>query len=164
MRTWTRRLALPVLVLGALSCAPRREALVPLSPSDALARAVRILESFEYNVVERDEERGRVRGIRTAEYMAVGNHIDRTGDEGRLSREEGVWEVTVHVTSAETGSRYRLEARATRGQVDPTQLELILAALDDWRRPLVGPGGLLHRGTIPSDPGKAEGIPALLTL
>lgn len=99
----TSRLAglLTVLVVSSTvaSCgAPRREAIIPVPPDHAVTRALRILESFDYTVVEVDRTDGVVRGTR--------------GD-GR--QPEVLWEVTVHVTPEQGGTvaRYRLESRAT---------------------------------------------------
>lgn len=114
-----RSLSLLVAV-AVLACAPRREATVPFLPSDALTRATRILESFEYNIVEVDREEGLVRGMRTPQRLAL-------------------WEVTVHVTPAGDGSHYRLESRTTGDprayeSVDSEHLDRILEVLADWRR------------------------------
>lgn len=130
---------LTVLVVfsAVTSCgAPPREATIPFPPDHAVTRAARILESFDYAVVELDRAEGVVRGTRAA---------------GR--RPEVLWEVTVHVTAEEEGTmaRYRLESRATstvergaRGsaqsdlpsvrtnRVPPSHLDEILVALADW--------------------------------
>lgn len=122
-----------VLVLAVLACAPRRLATVPYSPSDALTRATRILESFEYNVVEVDREAGLVRGMRSSGRLARGV-LAASSDSPDASREV-LWEVTVHVTPADAGSHYRLESRATALEsVDQTHLDRILRVLADWRR------------------------------
>lgn len=123
-----------------VSCGgPPREATVPVPAEDALTRAARVLESFDYNVMEVDRGDGVVTGTRSA------------GQEPDI-----LWRVTVHVTSLEDGAaaRYRLESRATRtaeipderrrsssdlpsirfNRVPPDHLDEILAALADWRR------------------------------
>lgn len=124
---------LPFLILaaGTLACAPSREATIPFPPADALARAVRVLESFDYNVVEVNRDEGFARGLRAAELLAP----------GLLSRNSGdiVWEVTVHVYPVDGGARYRLESDALGDagvleHVDSRHMDRILAALADWRR------------------------------
>lgn len=122
-----------VLVVALLACAPRREAIVPFSPSDALTRATRILESFEYNIVDVDREAGLVRGVRTSGHLPRGA-LARNPDNPDASREV-LWEVTVHVTPADAGSHYRLESRATALEsVGQKHLDRILRVLADWRR------------------------------
>lgn len=131
-----RSLSLLVAV-AVLACAPRREATVPFPPSDALTRATRVLESFEYNVVEVDREEGLVRGTRTPEHLARGVLPRSSGTPD--PSQDILWEVTVHVTPVGDGSHYRLESRTTGDlraleSVDPKHLDRILEALADWRR------------------------------
>lgn len=126
-----------LVAVAVLACAPRREATVPFPPSDALTRATRVLESFEYNVVEVDREEGLVRGLRTPEHLARGV-LARSSDRSDPSMDV-LWEVTVHVTPAGDGSHYRLESRTTGDpraleSVDPKHLDRILEILADWRR------------------------------
>lgn len=90
-----------------LSCGgPPRETTVPVPAEEAVTRAARVLESFDYNVVEMDRADGVVSGTRSA------------GVEPDV-----LWRVTVHVTPVEGGAaaRYRLESRATRAVEIPTQ-------------------------------------------
>lgn len=133
------RRSLPLLLLAffALACAPRREAVVPFAPADALTRASRILESFEYNVVEVDPEEGLVRGVRSAEHLSTS--VLSRGSRAPAPSEDVLWQVTVHVTPSGDGSLYRLEADATSGayrleDVDPVHLDRLLEALAEWRR------------------------------
>lgn len=134
------RHSLPLLLLAlvTLACAPRREATVPFSPPDALTRAVRILESFEYNVVEIDRDRGLVRGIRTAEHLSTS--VVLGGSRGPTPPGDVLWEVSVHVTpSGDEGAHYRLESRVATDAyhldyIDPAHLDRILVALADWKR------------------------------
>lgn len=133
------RAPIPLLLLAlvAIACAPRREATVPFPPSDALDRAARILESFDYNVVELDRERGAVRGVRTAEHLSPS--VLARGSRMPTPPGEILWEVTVHVTPSGDGARYRLDSRSMSGvrrleQVDQRHLDRVLEALADWRR------------------------------
>lgn len=100
-------LALFVASCVILSCGgPLREATVPVPAEEAVARAARVLESFDYNVMEVDRDDGVVSGTRSA------------GVEPDV-----LWRVTVHITAVEDGAaaRYRLESRATRAVETPTQ-------------------------------------------
>ena len=127
------------LVLAGLlaGCASPREATVPVPPSEALTRAERILESFEYNVVEVDREAGLVRGLRTAEHLT--SETSGVGSSDPDTSREVIWEVTVHVSRAGEGTLYRLEGRTLGDlpgleRVDSGHMNRILAALTEWRR------------------------------
>lgn len=91
---------------------PSREASVPFPPEDALNRAVRVLEAFDYNVLSVDRERLFVRGVRPTE------------EQGR----QILWQVTVSVAPevGESRVRLRLDSRAT-GWVEARD------AGPDWR-------------------------------